>query len=394
MTDPLGQSQVLPYLRELTKNGYEFHLVSFEKSDRYKKNYKVIRQICEDAGIKWHPQDYSNEGGLKKTIRQIQKMHKVVTYLQQRHHFEIVHCRSYIAAMAGLRMKRKYGTKFLFDMRGFWADERVDGKLWSLSHPLYRRIYKYFKKKEKEFFKQADYTISLTETGKDEIQSWKGFENQKIQVIPCCADLNLFDKNSVTEENQLQLRERLGIKVEDYILGYVGSIGTWYMLDEMLDFFRELKKQKPNAKFLFVTGENPDSILDVVKLLDDVSPSDFIITSCLHREVPLHISMFNLSVFFIRPTYSKKASSPTKQAEIMAMGIPLVCNAGVGDTDRIVNKYHSGVVISEFTSEAFVNAIQELDKFNSAETVKGAKEFFSLKEGANRYLDVYRKING
>jgi hypothetical protein len=52
----------------------------------------------------------------------------------------------------------------------------------------------------------------------------------------------------------------------------------------------------------------------------------------------LNISLFDTSIFFIRPTYSKKASSPTKQGEIMAMGIPLICNYGVGDTDEIVKK--------------------------------------------------------
>ena len=30
MTDPLGQSQVLPYLAGLSKKGFRFHLISFE----------------------------------------------------------------------------------------------------------------------------------------------------------------------------------------------------------------------------------------------------------------------------------------------------------------------------------------------------------------------------
>lgn len=392
MTDPLGQSQVLPYLRELTKEGLEFHLVSFEKSDRYKKHYRVIREICNDAGIHWHPQDYSNEGGLRKTIRQIQKMHKVAKYLNDRHHFDVVHCRSYIAAMAGLRMKRKFGTKFIFDMRGFWADERVDGGLWDLSNPLYKRIYNYFKRKEKEFFKEADHVISLTTRGMDEIHSWKGFANTEITVIPCCADLGLFSSDEVSNEKKLQLRNSLGFSEDVFVLGYVGSIGTWYMLDEMLDFFKVLKQQKPNAKFLFVTGEDPESIYKVANQ-KGLSKEDFVITSCLHKEVPTHISIFDLSVFFIRPTFSKKASSPTKQGEIMAMGIPLVCNSGVGDTDSIVEKYHAGVVINEFTESEFEGAIKEYNKFDQSKTILGANEFFSLEEGVKNYLSVYHKLD-
>ena len=43
MTDPLGQSQVLPYIIGLTKAGYSFHLVSFEKPDRYNQFSKSAR---------------------------------------------------------------------------------------------------------------------------------------------------------------------------------------------------------------------------------------------------------------------------------------------------------------------------------------------------------------
>ena len=57
-------------------------------------------------------------------------------------------------------------------MRGFYADERVDGKIWSLDNFIYKKIYNYFKSKEKEFLQFSDYTISLTENGKKEILIW------------------------------------------------------------------------------------------------------------------------------------------------------------------------------------------------------------------------------
>ncbi len=51
MTDPLGQSQVLPYLKGLSKEGYHIHLLSYEKEDRYKEYSDKIRQICNEANI-------------------------------------------------------------------------------------------------------------------------------------------------------------------------------------------------------------------------------------------------------------------------------------------------------------------------------------------------------
>lgn len=394
MTDPLGQSQVLPYIAGLTKKGYTFHLISFEKHDRYLKHKNHIHKYCEANNIHWHPQDYHVEGGLKKTIRQVRKMNKVAFYLQKRHQFSIVHCRSYIAALAGLKLKRKFGVKMLFDMRGFWANERVDGKIWNLDSKIYRAIYNYFKRKEIQFFKKSDYTISLTTNGMNEIRSWEALKGTdvKIKVIPCCVNLELFDPTKIDAAQKSALKNSLNINEADFILGYVGSIGTWYMLPEMLDYFKVLKSIKASAKFLFVTGEKPEYILQEA-IKKDLKPDDFIITSVLHDQVPIHISLFDQSVFFIRPSYSKKASSPTKQGEIMAMGVPLVCNSGVGDTDEIVLKYNSGKVISEFTDEEYRKVIEENTVFDSEEITKGAKDYFALEEGVIRYLSVYKAID-
>ena len=392
MTDPLGQSQVLPYLKGLSKEGYEFHLISFEKSDRFNQHKRLIQSLCDEDNIQWHPQYYSKAGGLRSTLKQVNKLKKVSSYLYSKHSFDIVHCRSYISALAGLDLKRKHGVKFVFDMRGFWADERVDGKIWSLKSPIYSRIYKYFKKKEKVFLNKADYTISLTDNGKNEILSWPSTDPKiNIKVIPCCANLELFDKSKISEGTKLADREKLGIDSNHFILGYIGSIGTWYMLPEMLDYFKELKEAKPNSKFLFVSGEEPNKIL-AAATEKDIDTNDIKITSVLHHEVPRFISLMDASIFFIKPSYSKKASSPTKQGEIMAMGVPLICNANVGDTDLIVTKYESGIVIDKFDKETFKNNIIDPQDFDSNKISEGAEDYFSLTEGVQRYLRVYKAV--
>lgn len=395
MTDPLGQSQVLPYLCELSKNGYEFHLVSFEKLDKFKKHNKVIRKICKENNINWHPQDYHHLGGLKKTIKQVRKMGKISFFLHKNHDFKIVHCRSYISALVGMKMKRKLGTKFIFDMRGFWADERIDGNIWSLSSPIFRRIYRYFKRKEIQFFQNADYTISLTENGKNEILSWKEFKNIPIdiQVIPCCVDLDKFQSSNVDSDKKEALRKEFNLSESEYILGYIGSIGTWYMLSEMLDYFKELLNEKPESKFFFVSGESEETIVSEAQK-KGINPNKIIVTSCLHHEMPTHISLFDSSVFFIKPAYSKKASSPTKQGELMAMGIPVVCNSGVGDTAEIVLQNESGLVISEFSEASYRDSIIDPSEFNSEKIIQGAKKVFSLEEGAKNYLKVYKSVYG
>lgn len=393
MTDPLGQSQVLPYLKGLGKEGYTFHLISFEKEERFEKFRSTIQTICDESGIVWHPLTYTKKPPLLSTVYDVQRMKRLAHQLHKQHHFSIVHCRSYIAALVGLDMKRKFGTKFLFDMRGFWADERIDGNIWSLSNPVFKTVYNYFKRKEVAFFREADHVISLTHNGKQEIESWKEFKENppKIEVIPCCADLELFDSKKIDRKTIEQKRKDLNLADSDKIIGYVGSIGTWYMLPEMLDCFKVLKEKDPSLKFLFVTAENPQNIIDKA-IEKSISQNDLIITSCLHNEVPHYISLFDVSIFFIRPTYSKKASSPTKQGEIMAMGIPLICNAGVGDTDKVVTDYKSGIVLEELNEDSYRNMPDPSTAFNRDLTMKGAKEFYGLEEGVRRYLNVYKRL--
>jgi glycosyltransferase involved in cell wall biosynthesis len=297
--------------------------------------------------------------------------------------------------MVGRKMQRKWGVKFLFDMRGFWADERIEGNIWSLKNPVFKTVYGYFKRKEKEFFLESDYIISLTYNGKDEIISWHGFEHlkNKIEVIPCCADLDKFNPENIDLDKLNAFKTELNLNDNDFVLGYVGSVGTWYMLDEMLDFFNVLLKSKPNAIFLFVSGENPETIFSKVNEFG-IQANRIRVKSVIHHEVATCISLFSASIFFIRPTFSKKASSPTKQGELMAMGVPVICNGGVGDTERVVREYHSGIVIEEFNEESYENADLSFREFDREKTIKGAIEFYGLNEGVERYYNVYQKLIG
>jgi glycosyltransferase involved in cell wall biosynthesis len=396
MTDPLGQSQVIPYLSGLSDAGFEVTLLSFEKKERYEKNAALISSILAAKNIKWVPLFYTKRPPVISTVWDVSRLISTAERLHLANNFSIIHCRSYISALAGLRLKRKYGVPFIFDMRGFWADERVDGKIWNLKNPLFSTIYKYFKKKEKQFLEEADYTISLTEHARDVIHSWPGVKGNPvpIQVIPCCADLSHFDYHTITADARSVAQKNIGISDRDFVVSYLGSIGTWYMLDEMLDFFKELLVVRPAARFFFITPDRPEMILDAAAA-KNIAKDKFIIRSAQRAEVPLYLSLSQLSFFFVRPTFSKIASSPTKQGEIMGMGIPLICNSGVGDTDRIVEDTGCGVVIRRFTHEEYTQVLSHLDevlKIDRDNIRAGAEKYYSLQNGVKKYLFVYQTL--
>lgn len=395
MTDQLGQSQVLPYLCALQQSGYRFHLISCEKPDKFEKHKALIEKICAANHIQWHPLPYTKRPPVLSTVKDVMNIRKKAFALHREHHFDMVHCRGYIPALIGLEMKRKFGTGFLFDMRGLWADEKVDAGSWRLSNPVYRRVYNYFKKKEKQFLEEADYTISLTHAAKAEIHSWKHIANNPVQmeVIPCCADLDLFNPARVDEQIKAAIREELKIGEGEPILSYLGSIGGWYMLEEMLDFFLAYNQAYPSARFFFITGDHHELIRQKAAERG-ISPEKIVIRPALRNEVPASIALSTHAVFFIRPTYSKISSSPTKQAELMGMGIPVVSNGGVGDTAAVIGEYKSGIVIDGFTTDAYQKAVAQLQHlpFQPDSIRDGASGYFSLKEGVEKYNNIYRAI--
>ena len=403
MTDPLGQSQVLPYIREITKANYEYTLISFEKSDRYIKFYDAISKICLESNINWQPIRYADKIPIVSTIWNVFRLQRKVFKLHNKKPFDLFHSRSHIPSLIAQKLQKTQNVPYVFDMRGFWADERVDGGVWNLSNPIFKKIFTFFKTKEIEFIEEANAIVSLTQNGKNEIYSWQHLESTPtnlknkildIEVIPCCVDTNLFNHQNTNKNNIYTLKKELKINDENFVLGYVGSIGTWYMLPEMLDFFKVLKDRLPNAIFLFITNE-PAEKIKAVASSKNINTSDIIVTSCLHAEVPTYISLFTVSIYFILPAYSKKASSPTKQGELMAMGIPIICNANVGDADKIISETNSGWVVNNFEQQEYESITQKIisQPLPDKNTIiqHGIKEF-NLQTGAEKFRKTYERI--
>lgn len=395
MTDPLGQSQVLPYLIGLRPYGYEFTILSFEKPDRMAKLSKTIRKICDDNGIRWVPMRFTSKPPLISKFYDAIRIKRKAIELTRKYKFDMAHCRSYIGADVGMALKQKFGTKFFFDMRGFWADEKKDGGSWPQQHLIFRQVYKYYKRKEAAYLQQADQIISLTQAGKKEISSWPVYDQKvPIQVIPCCADTRLF---SLTDAEQKKAgRKLLGLPEDAFILSYLGSVGAWYMLDEMLELFRHIKMKYPGAKFLFITHSDPNMVLARLSA-HDLVPEDMHIVSAGRQEVGPYVKASDVNVSFIQPVYSKLSSSPTKLGEVLVMGIPVISNSGVGDVKSIVEDAEAGVVLDEFndaTYHAAVEAIPGLLRKEPAAIRAKVEAMYSLDTGVQAYLFCYRRVLG
>ena len=334
MLEPLGQSQVLAYQERLAANA-SLHLLSFEKPEDWENEStrSGVAQRIKAAGIHWHPRRYHKRPSALATAYDI--LVGIVTglWLILRHGIRIVHARSYVAAVIALVLKRLTGVRFIFDMRGFWADERVDGGLWPRDGRMFR-VAKWF---ERRFLLAADHVVSLTHAAVREMEKFPYLKDAMppVTVIPTCADLSRFRIQAKPESDH------------GFVLGYVGSAGTWYQFDAVVACFNALLKQRPQARFLIINRNEHDYIKE--QLAAGGVPLDKVeIRAASHAEVPVQMARMDAGVFFIKPLFSKQASAPTKLGEFLGCGIPCLANRGVGDMAEILEGEGVGMALHQF----------------------------------------------
>ncbi len=390
MTDPLGQSQVIPYLKGLTAHGYQFTILSAEKPDKLIAGKETIVNLLKGFPIKWEFITYHKRPPVISGWWDVLLMKKKGASLHRADPFDMVHTRSGTPALIGCWMKKKFGIRFLNDVRDFYADSRIDSGQWNQKYFIYRMVYKYFKKKEAEQFRLNDGIVCLTNAAKKILEQKLLNKKIPVQVIPCSVDLNLFNPDTITGDTRKDYKTRLGIREEDFIITYLGSIGTWYLIDELMEFLKVLIRQNPNARMLFISPDAKEAIEAIVKH-HEIAEEKVIITKAARKEVPVLLSLSQFSVFFIKPCYSKQASSPTKHGEMMGMGIPVITNSGVGDLEEIISKSKTGFLIRNFTTKEFDEIITQMNVWNPnpVQIRELAFEYYDLNKAIEKYKLVY-----
>ena len=298
MLEPLGQSQVLAYLKLLAADR-SIHLISYEKAADWANvaaRERLERDIAE-SGITWHPLRYHKRPTALATTWDIANGVRVGLWLVLRHRLHIVHARSYMPSVISLVLKYLARVRFIFDMRGFWADEKVDGGSWRQNSRIYH-VTKWF---ERRFLLSADHVVSLTHAAVPIIQQFPylKYRMPPITVIPTCADLTRFKPMPCK-------RETAGL-----IIGYVGTAGNWYLFDETAACFAELLRMRPDTKFLIINHGEHGYINE--RLAAAGVPSGAVeLTTAAPSEMPHFIARMDASIFFIKPVFSKQASAATK----------------------------------------------------------------------------------
>lgn len=395
MLDPLGQSQVLPYLRELAKRGVQFTLLSFERQKAFTADgvarCEQLREKLKTQGIEWHWLRYHQRPSIPATIYDVMAGYRKAGALVRRNRIEMVHARGHIPATIALALKRRFGIKMIFDLRGLMAEEYVDAQHWREGGVPYRMT----KATERRILAATDGIVTLTERIWPIIKEWRGLRGRAVhhEVIPCCVDLSLF---KFSDEERARRRSELGLG-DRLTMVYSGSLDGWYLTEQMADFFASFLKQNRDAHLMWLTTGSHDRVRELM-CARDVGADNFSVRAVASSDVPSYLAAADVGLAFIKRCVSKIASSPTKNGEYLACGLPLVINAGVGDSDLLINEWQAGVLIDDFNEEDYLRAARKIEEVMADGEARQkarlvAERVFDLGTIAGeRYASLYEKV--
>lgn len=390
--DHIGQSQVAPYVLGLAAQGHRIHVLSAEKPGQ-EALVARYQALFSAAGIRWTRVPYRNAPKVLGPLWTQWQLERAARRIVRTEGIRAVHCRSFPAALIGHRLKRALGVDYVFDFRDFYADGGLT-KGSKLLRPLYQRM----KRLEGPMIQQAAQIVCLTERARDLLIDWY-LPNvpdaaNRFTVIPCCADFTHFDPANVSSQRVAEVGQRLGLAPGQTVLLYLGSLGPDYLLPQMIALFRQLVLQRPDARFLFVSNNGQD-LVEAECRAQGVDPTRIVFTSAPRDEVPGLISLATLSVVFIRADLSKAGCSPTKLAELFAMNVPVIANAGVGDLDKIVDPQRNGsALVHNCFDPELAQAIAQVLEIREKHPVNIRENSieFDLPAGVTGYAQAYRKL--
>jgi glycosyltransferase involved in cell wall biosynthesis len=384
LLEPLGQSQVMGYLKGLSQD-HQITLITFEKPEDLADTQAMAKANadCKAHGIDWRPKNFRRSPKLLAPAWSMFEMFWSAYRAARAGEAQMIHARSYLPAAAAWAVFRLTGTPFIFDMRALWPEELIVAsrlQRGSIVHKILTRL-------EKVCLRDAATVVSLTDAAVGYL--WDQYpaelQGQRVTVIPTCADLQRFRPSDKPPSER--------------VYGCVGTVlSGWFLMDWLSALFNTVAQKDPEARFEVVTRDDTETVraaLDIDGKLGDLLS---IFPSASER-VHEALQKQSTSVMFFTAETSKLGSAPTRLGEALGCGIPVIANEGVGDVADIIRRYNVGVIVKDASDTAMNAALDDLEPLRSDPDLpsrcrQAAEEVFSLEAGTEAYRKLYADILG
>lgn len=355
--DPLIQSNFWLYIKDFLEhenNPYDFHLITYENSEfPLTQEQEILVEQWKNKGLGWSTLQWHQGSGLKEKFTDLVNGFKLVTKLRFKGFNHIVTLGSVAGTYAytyalPLRMKL-----FLYQFEPH-SEYALDNGMWSEESKQYK-ISHYLEKKAALYATTiASGTIFMQQRVEDVWKSKADFIK-----IPTVAN----DKKFIfSEADRKQIREKLDISEDKWVLYYPGKFGDLYYREGFAWMYKWLKEEEPKLHLLIVTPHTDEE----VKALFDVAgvdEADYTITHSDYENIHKYASASDFAIISVPPGPSKKFISNIKVGEYLCAGMPFLITRGVSEDYIYAEEKDVGVVVDDFVEADVKKAWPEIKEY-------------------------------
>lgn len=356
----VGASQVLAYL-QLIAEVKKVELISFEKETPGNE----FLQVVDEMGITWKHLPYGKYGSLGGLDR-IWRIRKRIDKKS------IVHARGNFAAISVLLTRHK---NWIWDCRALESDQRIAIKGLSLKSSiefLFLRLFELF------IARRSARIIVITNAVVGEFESRYKVSNEKILVVPTCANLEKFNvQPSKSPLNPLKI----------LMSGTFSAAYDFDLINEIVSKLRERYK----VDFTIATSKGSTELWKKLKYDS--------IVSVPHSDMPRLVATQHLGIGIWRDDLGKSLLSvaSTKTAEFLACGVPIIVNHKQGDFGTLIEENRVGIATRGNSQQKISEYVEEIaqileDSGTSGRCRKLAESYLDLKAGVKLIISLYQDL--
>lgn len=357
LSEGVGSSQITPLISRLGKSGLKINLISYEKR---KPSIELV-EYFETIGVNWNFLEFGSTGLIGGLERFNSLRHEIPSS-------GLIHARSDIPAVSSI-----YSNKgpVLWDVRSLWADQKIAIQKSRINEVMYSA----YRKLESTAAKKSSGMSTLTEAVIPVLQERNGRLPSHRTVVPTSVDLNRF-----------AFSPKMPSKVR---VLFSGTYNAYYDLDLSARFIRELQK---SIDFEIHWARPAESDRSQIQVGED----KIFVSSQVGMSTTIPLYSFGVSVCKMDSGQSLSAAMPTKIAEFLACGRPIVVNKGLGDMDKFIEEFDAGIVLDGTASNLGESAPKMLALLSDVDTPIRcralAEKYFSMDVGAKKYLKLYSQV--
>ncbi len=244
--------------------------------------------------------------------------------------------RNVIAAKIAL-FSKKAGVvkKVILDGRGAIAAEWNEYKVVP-DEQMKKLIYE----QEKTAVLESDFRIAVSSRLITYWNNSYGYKSEKHVVIPCTLNTG-FRASSFSEDELLQERKLTGFEADDIIMVYSGSTAGWQSFNTLGNLLGTVLQKDKRFKLLFLSGED-ENIAGMKKKFPSQVKSKWV----KHHEVQKVLAACDYGILFRENSVTNQVASPTKFAEYLSAGLPVIISENLGDYSDFTKRHNCGMVIN------------------------------------------------